>query len=248
MSDPIVLIPARLAATRLPNKPLAEIAGEPMIVHVWRRARRGRNRPGRGGDRCPGHRRGHRGGRRHRRHDPGRSRLRLRPHLRGCGKARSGGPSRRGRERAGRPADHRSGGHRRLHRPARGSGRRYRDPRRRHRAGGGEDQSQRGEDGGQPRRARPLPRALFHPRDGALRRRAALSSHRPLRLSPQGAAALRRPAAVAAGDAREAGAAAGARGRHAHRCGRSSTTCPSASIPPTIWKGRARSSRPGGQS
>src|SRR5690349_1465513 len=38
MSDPIILIPARLAATRLPNKPLAEIAGEPMIVHVWRRA------------------------------------------------------------------------------------------------------------------------------------------------------------------------------------------------------------------
>ncbi|MBA1158629.1 3-deoxy-manno-octulosonate cytidylyltransferase [Microvirga mediterraneensis] len=38
MSYPIVLIPSRLAATRLPNKPLAEIAGEPMIVHVWRRA------------------------------------------------------------------------------------------------------------------------------------------------------------------------------------------------------------------
>ena len=38
MSDPIVLIPARLAATRLPDKPLADIAGEPMIVHVWRRA------------------------------------------------------------------------------------------------------------------------------------------------------------------------------------------------------------------
>lgn len=38
MSGPIILIPARLAATRLPNKPLAEIAGEPMIVHVWRRA------------------------------------------------------------------------------------------------------------------------------------------------------------------------------------------------------------------
>jgi 3-deoxy-manno-octulosonate cytidylyltransferase (CMP-KDO synthetase) len=35
---PIVLIPARLAAARLPNKPLAEIAGLPMIVHVWRRA------------------------------------------------------------------------------------------------------------------------------------------------------------------------------------------------------------------
>lgn len=38
MSDPLVLIPARLCATRLPNKPLADIAGEPMIVHVWRRA------------------------------------------------------------------------------------------------------------------------------------------------------------------------------------------------------------------
>ncbi|MCC0807064.1 3-deoxy-manno-octulosonate cytidylyltransferase [Methylobacterium sp. W2] len=38
MSDPLVLIPARMAATRLPNKPMADIAGEPMIVHVWRRA------------------------------------------------------------------------------------------------------------------------------------------------------------------------------------------------------------------
>ena len=34
----LVLIPARMASTRLPGKPLAEIAGEPMIVHVWRRA------------------------------------------------------------------------------------------------------------------------------------------------------------------------------------------------------------------
>jgi 3-deoxy-manno-octulosonate cytidylyltransferase (CMP-KDO synthetase) len=37
-SRTIVLIPARLASTRLPEKPLARIAGEPMIVHVWRRA------------------------------------------------------------------------------------------------------------------------------------------------------------------------------------------------------------------
>lgn len=36
--NPIVLIPARMAATRLPGKPLADIHGEPMIVHVWRRA------------------------------------------------------------------------------------------------------------------------------------------------------------------------------------------------------------------
>ena len=34
----IVVIPARMASTRLPGKPLAEIAGAPMIVHVWRRA------------------------------------------------------------------------------------------------------------------------------------------------------------------------------------------------------------------
>lgn len=34
----IVLVPARMASTRLPGKPLADIAGEPMIVHVWRRA------------------------------------------------------------------------------------------------------------------------------------------------------------------------------------------------------------------
>lgn len=38
-SRTIVLIPARLGSTRLPNKPLAEIAGAPMIVQVWRRAR-----------------------------------------------------------------------------------------------------------------------------------------------------------------------------------------------------------------
>ncbi|HEX2724914.1 MAG TPA: 3-deoxy-manno-octulosonate cytidylyltransferase, partial [Beijerinckiaceae bacterium] len=37
MAHPIILIPARLAATRLPNKPLADMHGEPMIVHVWRR-------------------------------------------------------------------------------------------------------------------------------------------------------------------------------------------------------------------
>jgi 3-deoxy-manno-octulosonate cytidylyltransferase (CMP-KDO synthetase) len=34
----LTVIPARMAATRLPGKPLAEIAGTPMIVHCWRRA------------------------------------------------------------------------------------------------------------------------------------------------------------------------------------------------------------------
>ncbi len=36
--NPIVVVPARLGSTRLPDKPLAPIAGLPMVVHVWRRA------------------------------------------------------------------------------------------------------------------------------------------------------------------------------------------------------------------
>ncbi|WP_242912901.1 3-deoxy-manno-octulosonate cytidylyltransferase [Brevundimonas pishanensis] len=35
---PLILIPARLAATRLPNKPLADIGGKPMIVRAWEAA------------------------------------------------------------------------------------------------------------------------------------------------------------------------------------------------------------------
>jgi 3-deoxy-manno-octulosonate cytidylyltransferase (CMP-KDO synthetase) len=38
MPDILILIPARMASSRLPGKPLADIAGAPMIVHVWRRA------------------------------------------------------------------------------------------------------------------------------------------------------------------------------------------------------------------
>ncbi|HKS86282.1 MAG TPA: 3-deoxy-manno-octulosonate cytidylyltransferase [Pseudolabrys sp.] len=38
MPDTMILIPARLASTRLPGKPLADIHGAPMIVHVLRRA------------------------------------------------------------------------------------------------------------------------------------------------------------------------------------------------------------------
>jgi len=38
MVDVLILIPARKAATRLPGKPLADIGGEPMILHVLRRA------------------------------------------------------------------------------------------------------------------------------------------------------------------------------------------------------------------
>jgi len=36
--SPLIVIPARMASTRLPGKPLADIAGAPMIVQVLRRA------------------------------------------------------------------------------------------------------------------------------------------------------------------------------------------------------------------
>jgi 3-deoxy-manno-octulosonate cytidylyltransferase (CMP-KDO synthetase) len=36
--DVLILIPARMASTRLPGKPLADIAGMPMVVHVLHRA------------------------------------------------------------------------------------------------------------------------------------------------------------------------------------------------------------------
>lgn len=38
MQDRLIIIPARLQATRLPDKPLADIGGKPMIVRVWQRA------------------------------------------------------------------------------------------------------------------------------------------------------------------------------------------------------------------
>lgn len=42
MADVLILIPARMASTRLPGKPLLEIAGKPMILHVMRRAQAAR--------------------------------------------------------------------------------------------------------------------------------------------------------------------------------------------------------------
>ena len=37
--NPLIIVPARMASSRLPGKPLADIAGKPMIVHVADRAR-----------------------------------------------------------------------------------------------------------------------------------------------------------------------------------------------------------------
>jgi 3-deoxy-manno-octulosonate cytidylyltransferase (CMP-KDO synthetase) len=41
----LVLVPARMGSTRLPGKPLADLAGQPMIVQVWRRATEARIGP-----------------------------------------------------------------------------------------------------------------------------------------------------------------------------------------------------------
>src|SRR5260370_8780464 len=49
----LVLIPARMAASRLPGKPLLDIAGLPMIVHVLRRAEAAQIGPGAGAPDTP---------------------------------------------------------------------------------------------------------------------------------------------------------------------------------------------------
>jgi 3-deoxy-manno-octulosonate cytidylyltransferase (CMP-KDO synthetase) len=99
----IVIIPARLASTRLPNKPLADLGGKPMVVRVAERAAR----IGRGA-----HRRRHRPCRHPRRlrrarhrsvHDARRPSVRHRPHR------RSGARPRAGRRRGGgQPAGRRA--------------------------------------------------------------------------------------------------------------------------------------------
>jgi 3-deoxy-manno-octulosonate cytidylyltransferase (CMP-KDO synthetase) len=38
MPRTLIVIPARMSASRLPGKPMVDIGGEPMIAHVWRRA------------------------------------------------------------------------------------------------------------------------------------------------------------------------------------------------------------------
>ena len=39
MKNTVIIIPARLGAKRFPNKPLAKINNEPMIIHVLNRAK-----------------------------------------------------------------------------------------------------------------------------------------------------------------------------------------------------------------
>ncbi|WP_319530601.1 cytidylyltransferase domain-containing protein [uncultured Cohaesibacter sp.] len=68
-----------------------------------------------------------------------------------------------------------------------------------------------------PKRLKAL---YFTPRQGTARRRHPLSSHRPLRLSPQGARNLQRPAGFPARRPGASRTVAGARSRHEDRCGR----------------------------
>ncbi|PYI78974.1 MAG: 3-deoxy-manno-octulosonate cytidylyltransferase, partial [Verrucomicrobia bacterium] len=42
MSNAVVIIPARWGSSRFPGKPLYEIAGKPLLRHVWENCRRAR--------------------------------------------------------------------------------------------------------------------------------------------------------------------------------------------------------------
>jgi 3-deoxy-manno-octulosonate cytidylyltransferase (CMP-KDO synthetase) len=101
---PIVLIPARMAATRLPGKPLADISGLPMIVRVLRQAEAANIGPVAVAAGDPEIVRGGRGRGRLRRPDRSRPAVRLRPHPRRPGGARPRRPPRRGDQPAGRYA------------------------------------------------------------------------------------------------------------------------------------------------
>jgi hypothetical protein len=111
-----VIIPARLASTRLPNKPLADLGGKPMVVRVAERARVGRRAHHRRHRPCR-----HRGRLRRARHrslhDARRPPVRHRPHRRSGAHPRPGA-GRRGGQPAGRRAADRPGPAGRLRRAA----------------------------------------------------------------------------------------------------------------------------------
>ena len=83
-SDLLILIPARMASTRLPGKPLADIGGVPMIVQVLQRAQEAGARAGGGRDGFARDRRGRGKGGRPSGDDARRSCVRLGPHFRGA--------------------------------------------------------------------------------------------------------------------------------------------------------------------
>ena len=128
--DVLILIPARMASTRLPGKPLADIGGVPMIVHVMRRAQEAARRAGRGRDRLLRDRG------RGRMPPEVRRRMTRSDHVSGSdriyealGNVDPRRPLRDRRQRAGRLADPGARGHPRRARPARRPAGRHRDDR-----------------------------------------------------------------------------------------------------------------------
>ena len=209
-----------MASTRLPGKPLADIHGRPMIVHVLDRGREADIGPVAVACGDAEIADAVRAARRHGGADRSDAAARLRPRVRRTGGTRPAGSARRGGEPAGRlPHHHRrsiAAGAGAAGRPGLSTSRTLVAP-------------IASDDGGQHRRrsSRPPARstegaavapALYFSRAAdPVGRRAALASCRHLRLPPGGAGALRRAAAIAAGAAGEPGAAACAGGRHAHR-------------------------------
>ena len=226
--DVLILIPARMASTRLPGKPLADIGGVPMIVHVMRRAEDAEVGPvvvatdseaiaaavEKAGGRAVMTRADH---------ASGSDRI-----FEALGIADPQGragivvnvqgdlptlDARRPRAPRSRRSPIRRSTSRTLAAEITDAAERT-DP-------------ERGQGGRLAGRAPSALRALYFTRATApCGRRAALSPHRALCLSPRGARALRRAAALAARAAREARAVARARSRHAHRRGASSTSVP----------------------
>ena len=170
--DVLILIPARMASTRLPGKPLADIAGLPMIVHVLRRAQAANvgavavatdsqaiaAAVEQAGGRAVMTRADHLSG--------------LGPHLRGTGEGRPAGKRRCHRQCPGRPAHPRAG---RSCRRARSADRfvgRHQHDRRRDQDRRRTRQPQRGKGRRHAGHGKALARALFHPRHGASRAKA----------------------------------------------------------------------------
>ena len=192
MANPIVLIPARMASTRLPGKPLADICGEPMIVHVWRRATEAGVGPVvvAADDRrivAAVEAAGGRAVMTRSDHQSGSDRI-----FEALGAVDPAGAHDVVVNLQGDLPTIERAAVQRLPRPAGRRGRRHRHARDADHAGRGEGRSQRRQGGRNRDRAAAAEGALLHPRPRALGRGRAFASHRPLRLSPRGARALRR--------------------------------------------------------
>ena len=171
MNDVLIVIPARMASTRLPGKPLADIAGQPMIVHVLRRAQAAAIGPVVVATDSPEieaavRQAGGRAVMTRPDHGSGTDRI--------CRGARPGRSGRQGgdhRQPAGRRSDARSCRSRGRPGAARRPGRRHRHARGRDRARRGARRPERRQGGGHARFRRASARALLHPGGRAGRRR-----------------------------------------------------------------------------